>query len=183
FRRVLFRSTCPMATDMALRMTRSALPRQLWQAPAFLLGAAVLAAVPLTRSHWHKNDEAGLARQLAQARQALAQMPPDTAQALQRAFKVLESADRYPQLAAEAHFLVGSARLRQIDPAAPDAAALAQVRDHLEQAEKLGVPESDRPKLTYRLGKTGFWLGANPAQAASNLAQSVKSADDPAEGY
>ena len=53
----------------------------------------------------------------------------------------------------------------------------------MEQAEKLGVPESDRPKLTYRLGKTGFWLGANPAQAASNLAQSVKSADDPAEGY
>src|SRR5438067_11493203 len=140
-----------MATDMALPFSPPAHRRQLWQAPVFLLGAAALVAVPLTRSSWHFNDEAGVARQLAQARQALTKSPPDAAEALERAQKVLEAATRFPQFAAEAHFLAGSARLRQIDPLNLDLTALAQIRQHFEQAEQLDVPEADRPKLNYRL--------------------------------
>src|SRR5262249_15464187 len=154
---------------------------QLWQAPMFLLGAAVLIVVPLVRGPWHVNDEGGLSRQLALARQAFAKSPPDVAQVVERTQKLFDSESRYPQFAAEAHFLFGSAKLTQVDTANPDLAVLAQVQQHLEQAERLGVSDTDKFKLSYRLAKTVVLQGLEPAQAASRLASLVDSADDPAE--
>jgi tetratricopeptide (TPR) repeat protein len=170
-----------MATDTAHAFTASSPPRQIWQVPIFLLGAAVLIAVPLTRHYWTTNDEPGLARLIAAARQDLAATPPNTADALDRANKALASADRFPQFAGEAHFLAGSARLLQSTPL--DAAAISQVRQHLEQADRLGIPDADRPKLAYRLAKVAVLQGTEGAKATANLSQAIDAADDPAEAY
>jgi tetratricopeptide (TPR) repeat protein len=143
----------------------------------------VLIAVPLVRGAWHVNDEGGLSRQLALARQAFGKTPPDIAQVVERTQKVFDAESRFPQFAAEAHFLFGSAKLTQIDPANPDMPVLAQVQQHLEQADRLGVADTDKPKLSYRLAKTLVLLGTEPAQAISRLAGIVDAADDPAEAY
>jgi hypothetical protein len=171
-----------MATEMALPFSPAA-PRQLWQVPIFVLGISALIAVPLARSSWHSSDEPALARQLIHARQELAKSPAEAQQALERVQKVLESINRFPQFAAEAHFLAGSARLRLIDPINPDTSALIQVRQHFEQAERLGISETDAPKLTYRLAKTSLLQGLDAGAAAANLAKTVEFADDLAEGY
>lgn len=170
-----------MATDTALPFTASSPPRQLWQVPMLLLGAAALIAVPLTKHRWTTNDEPGMARLLSSARQDLSSTPPNATDALDRATKLLASADRFPQLAGEAHFIAGSARLLQSTPL--DAAALKSIREHLEKAEQLGVAESDRPKLAFRQAKVAVLLGTDPAKSTANLVQTIDAADDPAEAY
>lgn len=170
-----------MATDTALPFIASSPPRQLWQVPMLLLGAAVLIAVPLTRHRWTTNDEPGMSRLIASARQDLAATPANANDAWDRANKVLAATDRFPQFAGEAHFLAGSARLLQSAPL--DAPAVAQIRHHLEQAERLGVADNDRPKLAYRLAKIAVLSGTDGAKATTNLAQNIEAADDPAEAY
>ena len=92
-------------------------------------------------------------------------------------------ADRFPQLAGEAHFLAGSAHLRLADGPAGDATRERQLaREQLEQAAALGVPEPDQPKLDYRLAKLALLAGGDPAKAIPLLQKSAD-ADDPAEGY
>src|SRR5438094_46908 len=55
-------------------------PRQLWQAPVFLLGLAAVVTVGLARPLWHTTDAARLERELAQLRHILAspQMPSES---------------------------------------------------------------------------------------------------------
>ena len=60
---------------------------------------------------------------------------------------------------------------------------LGQARTHLEQADRLGVADSDRPKLTYRLAKTWLLLGLDAAQVVAALQKSIELADDPSEGF
>lgn len=170
-----------MATDTA--PTRRDEPRQLWQAPVFFLGVAVIIAAPLARKHWRPHDEPAISRQLAQARQALEKSPPDPTASLQYARKTLELVDRFPQFAGEAHYLIGSAQLRLIDLSAPDGNALGQSRAHLEQADRIGVSDSDRPKLNYFLAKSAVLRGLDPAPSLAALAQSIDAADDAAEAY
>jgi TolA-binding protein len=170
-----------MATDSA-RSNSPSPARHLWQVPALLIGVAALIAVLVTRPS--APDTIGAAeQQLQEARKALEQVPPDPSTAVQKADRVLAVADRYPQLAGEAHFLAGSARLRLGDDPSADAGRERNLaRQHLEQAATLGVAEADQPKLNYRLAKVGMLLGGDPAKVASLLEKSVD-ADDPAEGY
>jgi tetratricopeptide (TPR) repeat protein len=169
-----------MATDTA----RSTAPRHLWQVPVFFLGSAAFLGVLFFRPQLGPDTFAAAEHQLREARKALEQTPPDAASAVQRGLRVIALSDRYPQLVGEAHFIVGSARLKLADdPAAADAAReRLQARQHLEQAEQHGLPEADRPKLQYRLAKTMLLLGGDPVKAAALLEKSVD-ADDPAEGY
>ncbi|MFO0808071.1 MAG: hypothetical protein U0746_05570 [Gemmataceae bacterium] len=170
-----------MATDTA----RATPPRQLWQVPMFLVGAVVLAAVPLTRPYWNPEDAPAIERQLRAARAALDAKEPDLHQAIQRGTRVLAYADRYPQFAGPAHFVVGSASLKVADdPATTDVAAeRKKARDHLEKAEVAKVPDVDKPKLTYRLGKVWQLTGADVVQTIAALTKAADVADDPAEGY
>ena len=63
------------------------------------------------------------------------------------------------------------------------ATALNRARHFLEVAEKLGVPEADRPKLTYRLGKAWYRTGGEPGRVIDYLARTVDgAADNLAEG-
>jgi hypothetical protein len=172
-----------MATDPALRFPTPAARRALWPVPTFLVGAAVLIAVPLSRAYWHPDDAPAFARQLAHARQSLEKSPPDWADVIQRAQIVVEAANRFPQFAAEAHFLIGSAQLGRIEHGRVDPGVISQARQHLQQAEQLGVSDADRPKLAYRLARSAVLLGLNPSQAALDLAKAIDAADDPADAY
>lgn len=151
----------------------------------FLLGAATLVAVPMTRSWWNPDDPPAIERQLKAARSALDAKEPDLRQALQRGERVLSYSDRFPQFAGPAHFVVGSAHLRAADdPSTTDVAAERKLaRDHLERANEQGVAEADKPKLTYRLGKVWQLTGADPPQTVAALLKAAEVADDPAEGY
>jgi tetratricopeptide (TPR) repeat protein len=171
-----------MATDPARSNPSPA--RHLWQVPAFLLGvAAVVAVLYVVRPPTSADGPAGAEHQLREGRKALEQLPPDLNTALQRADAVLAAADRYPQLAGEAHFLAGTAHLRLADePGADVARERQQAKHHLEQAVSHGVGESDRPKLDYRLAKVSLLLGGDPGKAIALLAKSAE-ADDPMEGY
>ncbi|HEY1375879.1 MAG TPA: tetratricopeptide repeat protein [Gemmataceae bacterium] len=170
-----------MATDPA-RSTPAPAARHLWQVPAFLAGVAAVIAAVAARAHFADSPGAAEAH-LRDARKALDQSPPDPTAAVRLAGRVLAVADRYPQLAGEAHFVAGSAHLRLADEPAADAAReRQQARQHLEQAERAGVPDADKPKLLYRLAKAGLLLGGDPAKAAALLEKSAD-ADDPIEGH
>src|SRR4029077_7009779 len=99
-----------MATDTA-RSTVSPAGRHLWQVPALLLGVVALVGVLVARSHLSKDTAAGAEHLLRDARKALEQSPPDLPTTIQKAGQALALADRYPQFAAEAQFLAGSAHL------------------------------------------------------------------------
>jgi TolA-binding protein len=169
-----------MATDSARPHSPA---RHLWQVPALLVGVAALVAVLVLRPH-SPETAAGAEQMLQEARKALDQVPPDAAAALQKAERVLAVGDRFPQLAGEAHFLAGSAHLRMgDDPASADPGRERQLaRQHLEQATTVGIPETDQPKLNYRLAKADLLLGGDPAKSIVLLEKSAD-ADDPAEGY
>jgi tetratricopeptide (TPR) repeat protein len=169
-----------MATDTA----RSATPpaaRHLWQVPALFLGVAAVIAVLTVRPN-SPDTPAAADHLLREARRALEQSPPDAATALQKVDRVLALADRYPQLAGEAHFLAGSAHLRLADEPGDAVRERQLAHQHLDQAAALRVSETDQPKLNYRLAKVALLLGGDPVKAVALLEKSAN-ADDPAEGY
>src|SRR5262245_13269046 len=172
----------PMPTSAPAPAARE---RQLWQLPAFLLGAAALAAVGVGRQYWKPADATRAARDLAAARDALEQAPPDLATARDRARRALDRSGSKPHLAAEAHFLYGSARLLEADAADSDPEAIrAEARDHLEKADALGAPAADPPRLRYRLAKAWLFTNGDPAKALDALQRTTDdAADDRAERY
>jgi tetratricopeptide (TPR) repeat protein len=159
-------------------------PRQLWQVPVFLAGILALGGVVLTRGVWSDRSDAAEC-DLAAARR-LAADPNCSIERLQHALERPLADARTPAHPGEAHFLLGSAYLLQAGQAGADKVPglLQQARTHLEQADALGVPDADRPRLDYRLGKVWFHTQGDPACTAEALARSVPAgADDPVEGY
>jgi tetratricopeptide (TPR) repeat protein len=161
-------------------------PRQLWQVPTFVAGVLALVALHFARPAWLGHFTEQTDQSLNAARRLLQQpdCPLDRMeQVLQRP---LELANRAPFQAGDAHFLLGSAYLKHAEKAGADGPAenWRQARAHLEQAELLGVPEDDRPRLAYRLGKVLFHDGEDAQRVLDQLAPSVaEAADSPAEGY
>jgi tetratricopeptide (TPR) repeat protein len=160
--------------------------RQLWQLPTFALGLAALlvagAMHPLVWAGHGKHVE----RALAGARRALEQPHPDIDQAIAKAEVALADPDAVPQQLGEAHLLIGTAYMRRGEQVSENLAMVSWdlARSHLEEAERLGVPEEYELKLAYRLGKTCFKLQADPQRTVDYLARSVReAADDLFEGY
>jgi tetratricopeptide (TPR) repeat protein len=158
--------------------------RPLWAAPLFLAGVALLASVCVTRPLLNRPARLA-ARDLADARQLLER--PDTAgseaQALLR--RVLAHPEHVGGRIGEATFLLGWAETRHAEQSPHEQAARLWVdalRD-LSEAEKEGVPDDDRSRLTYQLGKAGFYAHDDPRRVRDRLRRSVADADDPAEGY
>jgi tetratricopeptide (TPR) repeat protein len=175
-----------MAKDSAHAQASDAAPaeppsrplRYLWQVPLFLLGLAALVAVPLARSWWHVSPARDLDRQLEAVRAALGKLPgPDVVAAAEAALARSEELD---QRTGEAHFLLGSIYLRAQPPTDEN---LAKARQHLEEAEKLSVPESDADRLTYRLGVVWARSGVDPGKVLDYLKRAEKAMDDAGEGY
>jgi tetratricopeptide (TPR) repeat protein len=162
-------------------------PRQLWQVPTFFVGLLALLAVGALHS---LSSRHGLQRQvdrdLAASRQALDESPPAAERARSLAEHVLTLVPADSPTAGEAHFLIGSACLRQAEHAPAEARALLwqQAREHLEQADALGTPDADRPRLAYRLGKTYDASNVGPQRVIDCLSWSVaEGTDNPFEGY
>src|SRR5262249_50076559 len=122
-------------------------PRLLWQLPAFLLGAAALAAVAFGRPYWRPADADRITRDLRAARSALEHAPPDPEAARDLCRRALSRAEAFPPMAAEAHFLLGSAlaALAESAPANEASDLWREAREHLEQADEIGPSEADRP--------------------------------------
>ena len=160
-------------------------PRQLWQAPLFLVGVGVLAFVWISRPFAANQAGRAIDHELDAVRQALGRSDGDPGAAAEHARRALDLAEAYPDRRGEALFLLGSAEVRLADRL-PDAEAVGfwqSARANLEEADRLGVKESDRGRLQYRLAKVLFHSGADPKLVAQKLAGAVDMADDRAEGY
>jgi tetratricopeptide (TPR) repeat protein len=160
--------------------------RQLWQIPAFLTGLLALIAVWAGRPLWYDPDSWQFRRDMVGARRMLEDAHASANGALARAADALTRVDRFPGRAGEAHFLLGSAYLRLADQVPADRAldTRQKARFHLEQAHTLGVPETDRLRLMYRLGKVWYQTNGEMGQAANYLVQSIaEGADDRYEAF
>lgn len=170
-----------MASTTALtglsRATAATPPlRQLWQVPTFLLGLLALAAVCLARPPWHGPRATCGVPAFAPLRELLKQPDFDRDRALVLGAEAVRDAGPTPRAAAEAHFLLGSvyAALAERAGAGPGGDPWREARTHLEQAKALGVPEDDRTRLDYRLGKAWAHTGEPPQKVIAALAPAAE---------
>jgi tetratricopeptide (TPR) repeat protein len=166
---------------------RDATPwRHLWQAPVFLVGVAALLIVYCTRPPAGPNVQRELDEELTVVRQELGLPNGDLSTAVAKAQHALELAEALvPERVGEAHLLLGATRMRMGElAAAPLNEELFHLaRESFEKAEQIGVPDEERGRLQYRLGKIAFILKEDPQKVVDRLASGVEQADDPAEGY
>jgi tetratricopeptide (TPR) repeat protein len=162
---------------------------QLWQVPTFLLGVVAVAALGFAHPVFRAVDctsRNSLDRELAEARRALVANRPDAMRAVVIGEGILARDGERPGRAGEIHFLLGSAYAAAAARAPVDKSAdqWQNARHHLERAAVLEVPDLDRPRLLYRLGKVWLQTGGDLRSAIDYLARSVDlGAEDPAEGY
>jgi predicted TPR repeat methyltransferase len=170
-----------MATDTAPPLT-SAYP---WQVPVFFLGVLALAAVTLGRPYLERLSPSNPEHLLAGARTAMAATPPDYDAAADAARRLVERTELPARLRGEGHLIVGSVLLARAEAAAPpDVATIRQqARHHLEQADALGVPDSERGRLTVRLARAWLATDADPQLAIKALTRAADSSDEPFEAY
>jgi tetratricopeptide (TPR) repeat protein len=179
-----------MARELTLATSVANAPRpsvrQLWQVPTFVAGLLAVLSLVLTRPFWQDSEARQIERTLATARQLLDEPQVAIEQVRVLAAEVLHRSQGAPQQAGQAHFLLGTAYLRgaELAPAASRTKTLLQARVHLEQAETLGVADSDRDQLAYRLGRAFYLTGADPRRVLTLLAHSIEqAAEDRADGY
>lgn len=156
-------------------------PRRLWPVPVFLLGLAVLAGVWIYHPFDRPRDgDYLLEEDLAAIRKALDPPHLDTGRALALGEELYERINQYPDHAGEIHFLLGSAYIRRASEASREQAPFAwtKAREHLEQAAALGVPESDRPRMLYRLARAWYHTGVAAQRVLDGLAQTSETAAD-----
>jgi tetratricopeptide (TPR) repeat protein len=183
-------------TDMATITAPTASPdptgtptlRQLWQAPVFIAGLAALLTAWLARPAAGVLPDRQLDDDLNAARELLSRPDGDVRAAVEAARSALQHAEAFPDRLAEAHFLLGTGYMRLGDKTVAADAKLAGenwrlAREHLATAEHLGVPQEERGRLFYRLGKVGFLLKDNPDRVVERLAAGVDQADDRVEGF
>ncbi len=183
-----------MATDNVLCGTPGAMaatprsyPReQLWQVPLFFTGIAAVLTVWAARPYWYDSQPRKLARELAMAREILEDPHAPLEPVTSLLAEALTRVENCPDRAGETHFLLGSAYLRLAAQASADRSSDTwhTARTHLEEAERLGVPETDQVRLQYRLGKAWYHTGGEPKRVIDYVTQSLEDgADDRGEGY
>jgi tetratricopeptide (TPR) repeat protein len=160
--------------------------RHLWQVPLFLTGLLVFVTVALAHPLWSNSPSRVVARSLADARSELDKSRPDLERVVRLTEHALAQTAPASRQAGEAQFLLGTAYLRSAEQAPAETAASLwqQAKDHLEQAEHIGIAEADRARLAYRLGKASAALDADPQRIIDCLNWSIgDAADDAFEGY
>jgi len=144
-------------------------PRIVWPWPMFLLGAAALVAVWIGRPYWRPTNADRVKRELAEARSILNRPSPDLNRALDLSQKALEQGSVYPQYVGEASYLLGCIYLKQADDAPDPGVKWQEARHALEQAEAAGVPDPDKPRLSFLLGKVLHLAKVDPGRALEYL--------------
>jgi tetratricopeptide (TPR) repeat protein len=158
--------------------------RPLWAAPLFVAGVAALVWVCVARPFFNR-PEGQPARDLAAARLLLERPDGDALEADGLVRRALEHPEYLAGRGGEAKFLLGWAEARRARQASKDKAGALwsdALRD-LDEAEKQGVADDDLQKLTYQLGKVGFYTNDEPRRVVDRLAGSADAAEDRAEAY
>jgi tetratricopeptide (TPR) repeat protein len=166
-------------------LTRKYRTRHLWQVPVFVLGLCAVAGACAGRPLWHDHDARAFARAFSALREEMERPTPDAARARALGEEVLPYLERFRRHAGEVHHLLGSSYLLLASNAdATDAPELWQrARNHLEQADALGVAPEQVNRLRYRLAKAWFNTSVEPQRVLDCLLGSVDSADDRVEGF
>jgi hypothetical protein len=159
---------------------------QLWQVPTLLAGLLTVVGICATLPLHHRSGAHQLDGDLAAIRKALEGPSANLENVRALAEKTLAGTGQHPELAGEAHFLLGSVyqRLGDRSPAGQGADSWKKALPHLEQAEKLGVRPGDRAALTVRLARAWLQNGRDVNQVIAYLSRAVSPTDDEAaEGY
>jgi tetratricopeptide (TPR) repeat protein len=159
---------------------------QLWHVPLFLIGLLSAVAVWTTRPLWYDPDTVRLQHALVTARERLDNPRGPVNEVPGLLQEALTRINRLPARAGEVHFLLGSAYARLAQQVPPDRALEEwnRARQHLEQAETLGVPRGDGPALLFRLAKTWMQTDGDPRRVIEFLTRALdQGAEDQAEGY
>jgi tetratricopeptide (TPR) repeat protein len=149
--------------------------RRLWQVPIFVAGVVAVIAVVLVRPPRTRPARPSTESDLRAARAALRQTPPDDRAAARLAEMVLSRSNVPQRSAAEAQYLLGVVCCHQAQAAEAKAAPSLwqKAREHLEQAEALGMPEADKEDFTYKLARATFQTGAKPERLIQLLSQAL----------
>jgi tetratricopeptide (TPR) repeat protein len=167
------------------RLPRPPRYRQLWQVPTFFAGLLALSVVA-AHSLWRSPLRNPAQRELAAARQALAEGRLRPERLVSLAEKALAFAGDCPADQAEAHLFLGLAlsRLAETGPAEQRRTHWQEALEHLQQAEHLGVSEADQPRLYYALGRLYWLLHQDAVRTVTYLSRGLpQGTEQPAEGY
>ncbi|HZZ79594.1 MAG TPA: tetratricopeptide repeat protein [Gemmataceae bacterium] len=160
---------------------------QLWQVPAFLLGLFVFLGVAVSAPWRLTPQQRELAHLMAELRAGInKEEPGDGDRLVAQAETLLRRVGEHRAEAGEIHFLAGCAYYRQARQKPPSYAKLAWGRalEQLEQAHALGVADTDRPLLQYRLGNALLQQNRELPRALELLMLSVeKGGESPLAGY
>jgi tetratricopeptide (TPR) repeat protein len=158
--------------------------RHLWQVPVFFTGVVALVAVWVSRPLLPDPDRV-FNHDLTEARRLLQDPRGDAHKAAQLARRAVELAEQTPEHRGEAELVLGTAHMRLAEQAPPDLARdhWRQAREHLEEAQRLGVTGEDRLRLAFRLGKVAFYTKEDPERVIKLLELGVEQGDDVAAGY
>lgn len=171
-----------MATETALADTNAT--SRHWQVPVFFVGLAALIVVALARPFLIQYSPNNPERLILSARLDLKADPPALDHVIQNAQKIVERTELAPRLRCEAHFLLGSALLMKAEGESDESPQLyQQSRHHLEQADRLGVAESDRITMSVRLAKAWLATRADPELVIRSLRRIADESEDPYDVY
>ncbi len=164
--------------------------RRLWQVPAFFLGLLALVGTLSTGSLWRTPRVAPPGQAVRELRGVLARHDYDQDKVLSLLERALREADAAPDLAAEAHFLAGSAYVALAEKAGPnpDLDAWGKARAFLERADAGGVAVEDVARLRFRLAKARVSTepqGAKPVldALAEAIEEGADGPEDAVRGY
>jgi tetratricopeptide (TPR) repeat protein len=151
----------------------------------FLLGLLAVVGVWYVRPLWYDPAARLFKDDLAAVRKALEPASLDTSLALAKGEDLLDQVNRFPNRAGEIHFLVGSAYLFRAGEVSAEqkTAHYQQARQHLEEAEKRGVPGEDRARLRYRLARVWYLTGVEAPHVLEALTPTLDAADDATQAY
>jgi len=158
----------------------------LWQVPTFFAGLLVFLSVAAMIALRPVRAVRELERDFAQVRDVLTQPGEPGQKTVELAESIVARVEVEPQKAGEAHFLLGNVYTRHAStaPAVRADELRAKALDQFQQAEALGVPAADLPRLQYRIGALLFLRSGDLPRAIDYLSRSIaQGAEDPAAGY
>ncbi len=171
-----------MAMDTA---SASSSQRNLWQVPLFLLGVGAVLLIVFAGEKLRPSPTDRFNRQVNALRLAYEKNPPSLS-AIQSALRGMPVGEPPAPIASRVYFHLGCAYvvLAEESPATERGEWWSLARQRFEKVTPTELTETDRPRYIYRLAKA--WANSpdiTTEKAIDALTNSVRGADDPAEGY